>query len=224
MWVWVMCDDISIRYQKRAARRRACGTRGPILALRSPHRCGVATFGHWVSLRVARNPVALRSSERQHSICSNVDLVARTWFTWTTRASTLWISPKLMQLFSFLNLSLLQFNCCPPSPWTEQLSTGGDPAVRLSDCSLYDSMPTQVEHWIALRCFESIDWQTLGPSRTCRNIFDRCRHCSMILQLHTVPVSHWIWNGQEVTEGVDVAISYFVQEHQSIWKSSICND
>lgn len=48
------------RCQKRAARRWACGTRGPHPGAPLPHRCWVAAFGHCVSLQVARNPVALR--------------------------------------------------------------------------------------------------------------------------------------------------------------------
>lgn len=105
-----------------------------------------------------------------------------------------------MQLIAFLNLSLLQFNCCPPSL---RLCNSPQVAILPRDSQMIVlSTPTQVEHWIALRCIVSIDWHILTDSRTYRNIFDRCR---MILQLHTLPVSHWIWNGQEVTEVVDVA-------------------
>lgn len=200
------------RCQKRAARRWACGTRGPHPGAPLPHRCWVSAFGHCVSLQVARNPVAFL-------FWSNVDNVARTWCTLTTRASILWISTKLMQFIAFLNLSLLQFNCCPPSL---RLCNSPQVAILPRDSQMIVlSTPTQVEHWIALKCIVSIDWHILTHSRTYRNIFDRCR---MILQLHTLPVSHWIWNGQEATEVVDVAISYFFQEHQSIWKSSTCNE
>ena len=121
LWrVWV--SDVRLYFNTDVARSVLLGVglavlAAPILALRSRTGAEYPRLDIAYRCRLPENPSCLEMQLLDCRILfwSNVDNVARTWCTLTTRASILWISTKLMQFIAFLNLSLLQFNCCPPS-------------------------------------------------------------------------------------------------------------